>query len=300
MKDASEKIRILAIDDSVINLKLLELLLGREGFEVSTTNDSLQALPLTLQISPHLILLDVMMPGLSGLEILRQLKLNNLTQSVPVLMVTARTKGEDVKAALEAGAFDYIKKPLDEVEIVARVRSALKYKFHQDRLVEMATHDGLTGLYNHKLLIELLGKELANGRRKAEPVAFCMADIDHFKNLNDQYGHQAGDLVLKEVSQVLSQGVRRTDPVGRYGGEEFGIVLGACGSDRAVALCERLRQSVANHSFVFQGQEIRVTVSLGLAVVQPGEDSVSETELIRKADLALYQAKENGRNRLVS
>jgi diguanylate cyclase (GGDEF)-like protein len=299
MKDASEKIRILAIDDSVINLKLLALILGREGFEVLTTSDSLDALPLTLQHNPHLILLDVMMPGLSGLEILRQLKQNNVTQSVPVLMVTARTKGEDVKAALEAGAFDYIKKPLDEVEIVARVQSALKYKFHQDKLVEMATHDSLTGLYNHRLLIELLGRELANARRKAEPVAFCMADIDHFKNLNDQYGHQAGDLVLREVSQVLSQGLRKSDPVGRYGGEEFGIILGSCGADRAAALCERLRQSVADHPFVYQGQEIRVTVSLGLAVASP--DAVtSETELIRKADLALYRAKEAGRNRLVS
>lgn len=299
MKDASEKITILAIDDSVVNLKLLSVILGREGFEVVTTSDSLDALPLTLEHAPQLILLDVMMPGLSGLEILRLLKQNNLTQSVPVLMVTARTKGEDVRAALEAGAFDYVKKPLDDIEIVARVRSALRYKNHQDRLTEMAMHDSLTGLYNHRLLIELLERELATGRRKAQPVSFCMADIDHFKVLNDRYGHQAGDQVLQEVSRLLTHGLRKSDPVGRYGGEEFGIVLGGCSPDKASALCERLRATIESNPFTVLGQSVKVTVSLGLAHADPTED-VSETDLIRRADQALYRAKELGRNRLVS
>lgn len=299
MKDASDKITILAIDDSVINLKLLSVILGREGFNVVTTNDSLEALPLTLEHTPHLILLDVMMPGLSGLEILRLLKQNNLTQSVPVLMVTARTKGEDVRAALEAGAFDYIKKPLDDIEIVARVQSALRYKQHQDRLTEMAMHDSLTGLFNHRLLIELLERELATGRRKAQPVSFCMADIDHFKSLNDQYGHQAGDQVLQEISRLLTSGLRKSDPVGRYGGEEFGIVLGGCGPDKAQVLCERIRQNIEAHPFTVLGRPIKVTVSLGLAHADPAEE-ISETDLIRRADEALYRAKEAGRNRLVS
>lgn len=299
MKDALQKTTILAIDDSVVNLKLLSVILGREGFEVVTTSDSLDALPLTLEHAPDLILLDVMMPGLSGLEILRLLKQNNLTQSVPVLMVTARTKGEDVKAALEAGAFDYVKKPLDDIEIVARVRSALRYKLHQDRLMEMAMHDSLTGLYNHRLLIELLERELATGRRKAQPVSFCMADIDHFKSLNDRFGHQAGDQVLKEISALLASGLRKSDPVGRYGGEEFGIVLGGCSPDKAQGLCERLRQSIETHTFTVMGQPVHVTVSLGLAHADPDEE-ISETDLIRKADEALYRAKAAGRNRLVS
>jgi diguanylate cyclase (GGDEF)-like protein len=204
-----------------------------------------------------------------------------------------------VKAALEAGAFDYVKKPLDDIEIVARVRSALRYKAHQDRLTEMAMHDSLTGLYNHRLLIELLERELATGRRKAQPVSFCMADIDHFKVLNDRYGHQAGDQVLQEVSRLLIQGLRKSDPVGRYGGEEFGIVLGGCSPDKAEALCERLRQVIETHPFVVLGQSVTVTVSLGLAHADPEED-VSETDLVRRADLALYKAKEQGRNRLVS
>jgi len=168
MNEPSRPTRILAVDDSAVNLKLLSMILGREGFEVITTTSSLKALPLTIEHRPELLLLDIMMPGLSGLELLAQLKANNVTDSIPVLMVTARTQGSDVKAALEAGAFDYIKKPLDEVEIVARVHSALRYKRHQDRLLEMATHDSLTGLFNHRLLIELLDRELATARRKEQ------------------------------------------------------------------------------------------------------------------------------------
>jgi diguanylate cyclase (GGDEF)-like protein len=299
MKNDLEKIRILVIDDNLVNLRLLSLILDREGFVVIASSNSLEAVPLTLQHRPHLILLDIMMPELNGLEILGLLKLNNVTQGVPVLMVTARTRGQDVRAALEAGAFDYVKKPLDEIEIVARVRSALRYKKHQDQLAEMAMHDSLTGLYNHRLLIELLERELASARRRSQSVSFCMADIDHFKNLNDRFGHQAGDLVLKEISRLFTQGLRKSDPVGRYGGEEFGIVLASCAPDTAAALCERLRRSVENHPFVIHGEEIHITLSLGLAHANP-QETVSETDLVHRADTALYRAKAEGRNRLVS
>jgi diguanylate cyclase (GGDEF)-like protein len=300
MNVPSEKTRILAIDDSTINLKLLQVILSREGFEVITSNSSLNALALISEHSPELLLLDIMMPGLSGLDLLKQLKANNLTDSIPVLMVTARTQGSDVKAALEAGAFDYMKKPLDEVEIVARVRSALRYKHHQDRLMEMATHDSLTGLFNHRLLIELLDRELAKARRKGQSVSFCMVDIDNFKALNDTWGHQAGDLVLTKVSQLLSEGLRKSDPVGRYGGEEFGIVLGGCAPDKAQVLCERLRASIAAYEFILNGKPVNVTVSMGLSWAEAeGVDDLGETDLIHRADQALYKAKAAGRNQLV-
>jgi len=298
MNDTIEKVRILAVDDSVINLKLLSTILGREGFEVITTDDSLQALPLTIEHRPELLLLDIMMPGLSGLELLALLKSNNVTDSIPVLMVTARTQGSDVKAALEAGAFDYVKKPLDEVEIVARVRSALRYKQHQDRLTEMATHDSLTGLFNHRLLIELLERELATARRKEQIVSFCMVDIDHFKKLNDTWGHQAGDHVLQEVCRLLSDGLRKSDPVGRYGGEEFGIVLGGCGPEKALALCERLRTTIEDHEFQVKSESVKITVSLGVSWAEP-DDEGGAGELILRADQALYRAKAGGRNTLV-
>jgi len=129
-------------------------------------------------------------------------------------------------------------------------------------------------------------------------VAFCMIDIDHFKNLNDTWGHQAGDQVLQEVSQLLSEGLRKSDPVGRYGGEEFGVVLGGCGPDKAQVLCERLRASVEAHNFQVKGQAVKVTVSLGLSWAQV-DTEIGETDLIQRADEALYRAKEGGRNRLV-
>jgi len=298
MNDSQEKVRILAVDDSVVNLKLLSTILGREGFEVLVTSDSLQALPMTLEHCPELVLLDMMMPGLSGLELLTRLKASQATENIPVVMVTARTGGTDVKSALEAGAFDYVKKPLDDVEIVARVRSALRYKHHQDKLTEMATHDSLTGLFNHRLLIELLARELAAARRKDQTVAFCMVDIDHFKKVNDTWGHQAGDLVLQEVSRLLSEGLRRSDPIGRYGGEEFGIVLGGCSREVALALCERLRTTVESHVFRVNGAAVNITVSMGLGWTDPGDES-AEGELIQRADRALYRAKSGGRNRLV-
>jgi len=298
MKTVGEKSRILAVDDSDMNLRFITLLLEREGFEVFTTTDSLEALPLAVQNTPQLILLDVVMPGIGGLEVLRMLKQNSLTKDIPVLFATARSRGEDVKDALEAGAFDYLKKPLDEVEVVARVRSALRYKADHDELAEMAMHDSLTGLYNHRLLLELLERELATGRRKGQHVSFCMADIDHFKGLNDRFGHQAGDQVLREVSRLLSQGLRKSDAVGRYGGEEFGIVLAGCEPDKAQSLCERLRRSVAEYPFQLMGQTVNITMSLGLAHAGPSDD-VSEADLIHLADKMLYRAKAEGRNRLV-
>jgi len=298
MKTSHKNNRILVIDDSEVNLKLLNVLLAKEGFTVFVTGDSLQAVPMAIEHEPQLILLDVMMPGLNGLEVLRQLKQNGVTSTIPVIMVTAKTQGEDVRAALEAGAFDYVKKPLDHVEIVARVHSALRHKRHHDVLLEMAMHDSLTGLYNHKLLIELLEREMATSRRKSQPVSFCMADIDHFKRFNDRYGHQAGDTILQEVSRLFTQGLRKSDPVGRYGGEEFGIILSGCTPEKAQSLCERLRRSIEEHHFQLQGQEVRVTISLGLAHSLP-ENSIGEVDLIRLADEALYRAKDLGRNCLV-
>ncbi len=290
--------KILAIDDSVLNLKLLKGFLEHEGFEVLTSTNSLDTLPMAIQHTPDLILLDVMMPGIDGLGILKLLKQNALTSTISVLMVTARTKGEDVRVALEGGAFDYVKKPLDEVEIVARVRSALRYKDYHDRLLAMAMQDSLTGLYNHALLIELLDKEIYNARRKGLSVAFAMMDIDHFKRVNDQYGHLAGDYVLKEVARILTVSLRKGDPIGRYGGEEFGFILTGIALEQAVALCERVRQSIAEFSFSHEGHEIPITVSFGLAQLLP-EKSERPNDVIRRADDALYRAKEGGRNRLV-
>lgn len=290
--------RILAVDDSNINLNLLRRVLGNAGFDVVTSEEATSVLDLVLEERPDLVLLDLMMPGMDGLAVLGQLKGHFETQDLPVLMVTARTDGADVSRALEAGAFDYIKKPLDHLEIIARVRSALRFKETQARLTEMATHDGLTGLFNHRLMVEFLGRELMATQRKGTATSYCMADVDHFKAVNDEFGHQAGDQVLRAISRVLDQGVRRSDLVGRYGGEEFGVVLRECPGETAQILCERLRTRVSQLVVDLEGKSIRTSISLGLVSVGPDE-AVDAAEVIHRADRALYQAKSGGRNRLV-
>lgn len=292
----AERFRILAADDSVLNLRLLEMFLTRAGFTVSSTSHGPEVLPLALDVKPDLILLDLMMPGLSGLEVLGLLKAHPDVASVPVLMATARTLGADVRDALEAGAFDYLKKPLDELETIARVRSALRFKAQQDELTRQATRDSLTGLYNHGLLLELLGRELAVSARTGVPVSYGMVDIDRFKRVNDEWGHQVGDQALKDLGQILCSGVRRTDTVGRYGGEEFGVVLPGCPPGAAATLCDRLRRTTEGHQLTVHGSSFGFTISLGLATALEGE---SAEQLVSRADRALYEAKESGRNRLV-
>lgn len=293
-----EKIHLLAVDDSPINLRLLSMLLAKEGYSFQGLENGLETVQVATETQPDLILLGMMLPGTSGLEICRLLKSQSETQNIPVIMVTAKTLGSDVMEALEAGAYDYIKKPLDEPEVIARVRSALRYKTAQDRLREMAMRDSLTGLYNHALIMEYLDKEIYQGRRKKSPLCFVMADIDHFKSINDNHGHQAGDEVLKDISQRLAASLRHGDIIGRYGGEEFAIIFRGVDSETGPVLTERLRQIVCGTPVKLPTGTLEVTMSFGLSCSHP-DLPITHTELVSQADQALYAAKTTGRNRVV-
>lgn len=293
------QIHLLAVDDSSINLRLLSMILAKEGYSFQGLENGLETLQVATEAQPDLILLDMMLPGTSGLEICRMLKTQSETADIPVIMVTAKTLGTDVMDALEAGAYDYIKKPLDEPEVIARVRSALRFKTAQDRLREMAMRDSLTGLYNHALIMEYLDKEIYQGKRKKSPLCFVMADIDHFKKINDNHGHQTGDAVLKEVSGRLASSLRHGDIIGRYGGEEFGIIFRGVDGETGPILTERLRQMVCNAPVgIPGGSELTVTMSFGLACSHP-DHPITHTELVAQADQALYKAKTEGRNRVI-
>ncbi len=294
-----EKPLLLAIDDSPINLRLISMVLGKEGFEILCTENSLEAVHLATETQPDLILLDMMLPGTSGLEICRLLKSQSETKEIPVIMVTAKTLGTDVMDALEAGAYDYIKKPLDEPEVVARVRSALRYKIAQDKLREMAMRDSLTGLYNHALIMEFLDKELYQQRRKNSPLCFVMADIDHFKSINDNYGHLTGDLVLREISQRLASSLRHGDLIGRYGGEEFAIIFRGVDGSMGPVLSERIRQMIADNPVITPAGDLKITMSFGLACSTSHSDA-TYLQIVAQADEALYAAKAQGRNRVLS
>lgn len=288
---------ILVVDDNSNNVRLLRDILEDEQYTVYTADNGGPVLELAHLYQPSAILLDIMMPGLDGFEVCRMLKADSLAKDIPVLMVTAKTDSEDLKRALELGAFDFIRKPIDEIEVVARTQSALRFKEREDKLKEMASKDGLTGVYNRVLLVELFMKELAKLARSGKALSFVMLDIDFFKKVNDTYGHLAGDYILKELCVLLQSSLRSGDIIGRYGGEEFGIVMPETDADQACELCGRIRRLVEEHPFHTGSEEIRISVSSGISTVTKDLRKTVE-ELVKQADEALYCAKKNGRNRV--
>lgn len=290
--------KVLVVDDNRNNVRLLTGILEDETFEVISTQRAVAAVELAHSNKPDIILLDIMMPEMDGFEVCKLLKEESEIKDIPVIMVTAKTDTVDVKKALEIGAFDYIKKPIDDIEVIARVRSALRFKQQQDKLREMASKDGLTGIFNHALLIDLFEKEYKKHLRNKNELTFVMLDIDYFKKVNDKYGHTAGDMILKALSDILINACRASDIVGRYGGEEFSIILPETDSENACKLCERIRKTVEEHSFFTGNEYINITVSIGVYTKTSG-DGISSENMIKEADSALYRAKENGRNQVM-
>lgn len=289
--------RILVVDDSRLNIKLLGEILESEGYTVYSTENGLSVREMAHNIKPDIILLDIVLPGMDGFEVCHILKNDFELKDIPVIMVTAKTNGADVKKALDLGAFDYIKKPVDEWEVIARVQSALRLKEYQDKLKEMAIKDSLTGIFNHGLLIELLDKEIAKQERKRYNLCFVMIDIDYFKRVNDTYGHATGDIILKELADILSSSVRKSDTIGRYGGEEFGFILPDISQTEACHLCERIRLNIENHCFNIDGKCVHITISIGICYKRAA-DPISHIDMVKAADDALYISKSKGRNRV--
>lgn len=289
--------KILVVDDNLNNIRLLTDILEDENFTVYTADNGAAVLAMVHKLKPDVILLDIMMPGLDGFEVCKLLKNDFDIKDIPVIMLTAKTEGIDIKKSLEMGAFDYIKKPIDEIEVIARVQSAIRFKQTQDKLKEMAMKDGLTGLYNHALLIELFEKEIDKQQRNNGSISFAMIDIDNFKKINDTYGHISGDTVLKELSNILMSSVRGGDIVGRYGGEEFSIVFPGIDEQNAFQLCERIRKEVEDFNFEIGIETVKITISIGINFNEL-KGIINKREIIQKADEALYRAKHNGRNRV--
>lgn len=289
--------KILVVDDSKFNVKVITDILEVEGYEIHSTNNGLEVVDMAYKLSPEVILLDIVMPDIDGFEVCKLLKSQFEIKDIPIIMITSKSDSSDVKKALELGAFDYIRKPLDNIEVVARIQSALRFKHHQDKLKEMAMKDGLTGLYNHALLIDLFQKEYTKQKRSKGNISFVMMDIDHFKRVNDTYGHLSGDLVLKNISEVITKSLRSCDVAGRYGGEEFSVILTDMNREVVLQLCERVRQSIESHEFNIGRECIKITVSIGVYYKSP-EDYITTSEMIKKADEALYRVKESGRNKV--
>jgi len=304
--------RILVVDDHEDNVELLRARLEAWGYQVETARDGTQALEFVHASPPDLILLDVMMPTVDGNEVARRIKQNPGLPFIPIIMQTALESTESKVEGLEAGADDYITKPIEFAELKARIRSMLRIKRLQEELEErerqlleanerlrhVSRTDGLTGLENRRFIEQQMDLMFAHSERLNEPLACVMCDLDRFKAVNDEHGHHAGDAVLKQFAAMLKKEAREIDRVGRYGGEEFIVLLPGTVPDAAVTFAERVRKHVEAHTFVFEGGSVCRTVSFGVAGWP--HPRVSDCDrLVRAADDALYVAKETGRNRVV-
>jgi two-component system cell cycle response regulator len=295
--------RILIADDELLSRRLLQMTLERAGYSVTAVENGRQAVEkLSLPDRPRLALLDWMMPELDGPGVCREIRKSKNQSYVYMVLLTSKGEKEDVVAGLEAGADDYLVKPFNADELKARLRTGLRILDLEDRLVEareqmrfQATHDGLTSLLNRGVTLDLLGRELVRSRREHVSTAILMCDLDHFKSVNDTYGHLAGDDVLKETAKRLLSSVRSYDFVGRYGGEEFIVVLNNCNPSFASARAEEIRKAIAMPPMQTSNGSISVTMSLGLLLSHEWGHRPAE-ELLHYADAALYAAKAAGRN----
>lgn len=297
--------RVLIADDDTISRTVVKALLLKWGYEVMEVGDGNQAWNILKdKDSPHLVLLDWMMPGMDGLELCRRLRQSGTNTYHYIILLTGRDSKEDIIGGLNAGADDYITKPFLPEELEVRLRVGSRILDLQQSLKEalevqryQAQHDRLTGIFNHVEILNILEKELDRAGRQNGNLAVIMGDLDRFKKVNDTYGHVAGDAVLVEVATRMKNNIRLYDSAGRYGGEEFLLVLPGCTTEEAIIIANRILESISKKPVIFNNTPIKVTISLGLAVNRAGE-TITATELVQLADTALYKAKQNGRNRV--
>lgn len=302
---------ILVADDEPVNRALIQRRLEREGYRVLTAKNGSEAVRMTKESLPDLVILDIMMPEMDGLDACRLIKDSEETRDIPVIFLSARDETEMKVSGLTLGANDYISKPFKAEELLARVHVAIRLKRERDYLrtsaeeasaraevaQERAMTDALTGLLNRYGLQHVLAREHAEARRYNRQLSCLMIDLDKFKSVNDTYGHSAGDYVLRQVAFILRESVRASDTVFRYGGEEFLVLLPETDLDGAAALAEKIREAAASHPFVEGARLFRLTLSVGVSSLCAGE---SGNDMIARADMALYHAKEKGRDRVES
>ncbi len=305
------KAKILLVEDDRVQAKFVINFLEKKGYEVLWAEDGRAAIKIVKTNSIDLIILDIILPDINGYEVARWLKINNDTKGIPIIMLTARSALNDKIAGLEAGADDYLPKPFDEAELNARIYASLRTKALQDELKErnrqleellakvelMAITDPLTEINNRRRFEEVIKKEFSRFKRYHTPLSCMMIDIDHFKRINDRYGHASGDSVLKEVANLICRNLREIDTLARWGGEEFVVLLPQTDKNEAQNVAQRVLENIRNHRFSGIPPEERITVSIGISGI-PSSEIDNWERLIMKADEALYLAKDRGRNRV--
>jgi diguanylate cyclase (GGDEF)-like protein len=298
--------RILLAEDSAVYRHLIVGHMKDWGFDLVIAKDGAEAWKLLQEPEPPtLVLLDWVLPEIDGIELCRRVRLAALPGGYTyMILLTGKDGKSDLVEGMHAGADDYLVKPFEPLELKARLLAGQRILNLQRELVEAreslrmaATYDFLTRLLNRGEIVALLDRELCRGRRESKPVGIILADIDHFKSINDAFGHLAGDVVLIEVAKRLKSDLRAYDGAGRYGGEEFLLILPGCDLATTIRRAEAIRQSVSTDGIMIGEEAKQVTVSMGVTVAEPARKASIEA-LLAEADAALYRAKENGRNRV--
>ena len=287
----TENPRVMVVEDDASIAKYYQVILESHKMEVAVINEPSQILERLVEFNPDLVLLDYYLPGCTGLEIARVIRQQNRFLSLPLIFLSTEANLNKHLDALIAGAEDFIIKPVSSQHLVVSVQARIR---RAKKLNSLMVMDSLTGLYDHTTLIDKLGLEVARSRRNGKPLAFAMLDLDHFKTINDRYGHLTGDRVLKNLARMLKQRLRVTDIIGRYGGEEFGVVLLDTDLKTAQHVMDEIRVNFSklNHHHASQ-TDFRVTFSCGVSSFPLYQDVQSICE---SADQALYRAKAHGRN----
>lgn len=297
--------KVLVIDDSEDSAKLLAYDLTDAGYEVELAFSGDEGITRAVNQSPDIILLDMRMPGLSGLETLQKLKQFPETEGIPVIMISANNADHNIVEALDYRANDYVTKPVVFPILAARMRTALRLRQANEaleianvELKRLATTDALTHLYNRRHFFALSYAEFSKSLRHKRPLSFIMMDVDEFKSINDTYGHAAGDHALTMLAECCQEAIRESDIVGRIGGEEFAICCPDADLQGTYAVAERIRQLCESKTICFNEQEFTFTVSLGITT--RGQLDEEFDLLLNRADQLLYQAKRSGRNRAIA
>lgn len=293
-----KKPTILAIDDTIENLDLLKEML--EEYDVIDTTNGKDGIALAKQQKIDLILLDIIMPDINGYEVCKILKNSEKTRHIPIIFLTGQHNEQSIEKAYDLGASDYVTKPFLPGELLARVKKELRIQNLIEKLEKQASKDILTNLYNRRFFYESSAKAIEYAKRNSRLLSIIILDIDHFKHVNDTYGHAAGDDVLKALASTMQHLQRKSDIIARIGGEEFTVLLPDTSREQAIEIAQRLRETIEKVQVQLKdGSFLQFTVSLGASSIRTDRENDIEPALLR-ADRALYRAKKSGRNNVQS
>ncbi|MDF1691854.1 MAG: diguanylate cyclase [Zhongshania sp.] len=291
---------VLIVDDDAVTRLALSAALEEWGFVPILAENGEKALKkLEVDTAPHLLIIDWSMPGMSGPELCKTIRKREDGQFFYILMLTGKEGNEAIIEAMEAGADDFLNKPFDHRVLKVRIAAGSRIVRLEQTLNQLASRDALTQCWNRRMIDELFTTSIAESARKRSAFSIMVVDIDHFKIVNDTYGHAAGDVALKHVVNILNTNLREYDQVGRYGGEEFVVLLPATDQNEAWGVAERVRSAIQfQPTLVGDDISIDLTVSIGIAQFDRGRDT-NQTTFFERADQALYTAKRSGRNRII-